>query len=222
MKTLATVASDFDRIATALATAPNERTFTRAERFALAQVPPHAKRALDVGCGDGLLTRALADRGLTTVGVDISPGMIDLAQRRSGANPRLDYRVADVMSDHWASTTYDFVVSISMAHHVPLRQLVPRLVHVVAPRGTLVIQDVTTRRGIRGLPLNGVAWLLRRAARLRGGDETHRLIAELYRDHGAGEEYLATSDVAPTYAQLLPGATVSLHLEWRYTVVWHR
>jgi len=217
---LRAVADDFDQIAAALGASRRERRISRAEWFALRQVPGHATSALDVGCGDGLLTRALAARGLTTTGIDVSPGMIALARQRDGVNSLIDYHVADVMSDGWPGATYDFIVSTAMAHHVPLRSLLTRLVRAVAPGGTLAIQDVTTRRGWRSLPLNVAAWLVRRIDRLAGRYVDDRLLRELYRRHGADEEYLSAADVAPTYARLLPAAEVHLHLEWRYTAEW--
>jgi len=45
-------------------------------------------------------------------------------------------------------------------------------------------------------------------------------VAAAYHAHGADEDYLDVSMVRPTYASLLPGALVILHLEWRYSVIW--
>jgi 2-polyprenyl-3-methyl-5-hydroxy-6-metoxy-1,4-benzoquinol methylase len=222
VKLSSAVAGDFDQIAAVLGASPSERTLSRAERFVLRQVPAHATSALDVSCGDGLITCALAARGLTTIGIDLSPGMIALARQRDGANPLIEYQVTDALSDNWTASTFDFVVSVAMAHHVPLAELVTLLVRAVAPGGTLAIQDVATRPEWRGLPLNGVAWLRRRIERLAGRVADDRLLRELYRRHGANEEYLSTSDVGPTYVRLLPGTEVHLRLEWRYTAVWRR
>ena len=48
----------------------------------LFDTPPHSiTRILDVGCGSGITTRVFADAGLSVIGIEPSPAMIDLARR---------------------------------------------------------------------------------------------------------------------------------------------
>lgn len=222
MKQVPEVAADFDRIADAIAAARRPDVLTRAERFLLRHVPSHARRALDVGCGDGAIGRALAARGIATLGLDASSRMIALARARAAASPLLEYRVSDVMTQPLPVAGFDVVLSVSMAHHVPLEDLVRRLVDAVAPGGTLLIQDVTTRRGLRHLPVNGLAWLARRLRVVPGTTRRSAEVEALYQKHGEDEQYLHASEVGEVYRAILPGARVYLHLEWRYTAIFRR
>lgn len=213
------VIADFDGIADAIARDARPDVFTLAERFLLRHVPANAKRALDVGCGDGSLTRALAGRGIATLGIDASPRMIELARTFAQGNPVLEYRTGDVTTDEPPPPVFDVAVSVSMAHHVSLEQAVNYLRAAIAPGGTLIIQDITTRPGFRDLPVNVLATLAQRL-RLVPGARRRSKLRTLYDRHGVGEKYLRPSEVADVYRVILPGAHVYQHLEWRYTVIW--
>ena len=87
---------------------------------------------------------------------------------------------------------------------------VRRLLRQLKRRG-----DKVVAHGLRGLPLNALAWCARR---LRAAPA--KAVTVLYEAHGADEQYLNERDVEVIYRRLLPGSRVELHLEWRYTIVW--
>jgi SAM-dependent methyltransferase len=53
------------------------------------------ERLLDVGCGNGLFARRLADLGAQVVACDVSSEMIERARARGDSGGRVSYRVAD-------------------------------------------------------------------------------------------------------------------------------
>jgi SAM-dependent methyltransferase len=218
MKDLTMVASEFDEIALALASSATRREWSAAERFLLERIPATARTALDVGCGDGRMTRELAARAVSTVGVDISPGMLDVA-RRTSPSPFLEFREGDIMTESFSSA-FDVVISVATVHHLPLELVIPRLAACVAPGGTLMIQDVVTRNGLLNLPVNGIAWAARRLRGLRFGAHSSPTVKALYDAHGEDEEYLLAHRVKRTYDAILPGTKIFHHLEWRYTAIW--
>lgn len=55
--------------------------------------PRPGERILDLGCGDGTLTRALAERGASVLGIDASASMVAAAQRH-GVDARLGHAEA--------------------------------------------------------------------------------------------------------------------------------
>lgn len=52
------------------------------------------QRVLDIGCGQGVVGRHLAEQQVASLGIDASPSLIDAAARRAG--PLEQYRVGDV------------------------------------------------------------------------------------------------------------------------------
>jgi 2-polyprenyl-3-methyl-5-hydroxy-6-metoxy-1,4-benzoquinol methylase len=59
----------------------------------LLRIQPN-ETVLDIGCGNGLTSRRLAQSGADVVAFDFSEEMIALAKARGGAD-RIDYRVID-------------------------------------------------------------------------------------------------------------------------------
>jgi SAM-dependent methyltransferase len=72
--------------------------------------PKPGERILDLGCGDGALTKRLADMGVLVVGVDASREQIAAAQRLG-----LDARVADAENLH-LPPAFDAVFSNAALH----------------------------------------------------------------------------------------------------------
>ena len=98
MKTNHEIVTDFNAIADALADRRARNRLTRSERALLRHVPPDAHNAIDVGCGDGIVARALARRGLRVTGLDLSAHMIALASKHTAADLDVQYVVGDVMA----------------------------------------------------------------------------------------------------------------------------
>jgi SAM-dependent methyltransferase len=218
----AEVRRDFDRIAQVLERGAAGDRLRPFERALLSYLPTRCGRVLEVGCGHGAITRHLAPRAESVLAIDLSPGMIRLAEKLSAAHPNLEYRVADVTTADLPEAGFDVVLSATALHHVPLAPVVRRLARAVRPGGCLAIQDLVTRPGLGYLPLNLFAFALQRLDRLTGAYPRSRALARLYDQHSRGEVYLRPREVAPAYAELLPGARVVHHLGWRYTVLWRR
>ena len=73
------------------------------------------ERILDLGCGDGFLTRKIAESGASVVGVDSSPAMIAAAQGRGPDVPPLDVRTVSGESLPFAGE-FDAVFSNAALH----------------------------------------------------------------------------------------------------------
>jgi SAM-dependent methyltransferase len=71
-------------------------------------LPPPGRRTLDLGCGEGRLSRDLKRLGYDVAGVDLSPTMIAAARE---ADPELELHVADAAELPFADGTFDLVVA---------------------------------------------------------------------------------------------------------------
>jgi trans-aconitate 2-methyltransferase len=103
------------------------------------------ERVLDVGCGDGFLTRQIADRltGGYIVGVDASPRMVTAAGEGGASAPAGPVFVcADARRLPFAGT-FDMVVSFNALHWVPrLGEALAGIATVLRPGGRALIQMV--------------------------------------------------------------------------------
>lgn len=81
------------------------------------RTPLAGKRALDVGCGAGLLCEPLARMGANVTGVDAAPENIAAAKdHASGQGLAIDYRQGDITKMKLAP--YDLVTSLEVVEHV--------------------------------------------------------------------------------------------------------
>jgi SAM-dependent methyltransferase len=80
--------------------------------------------AIDVGCGHGTQTRALARRFARVVGVDVSPAGLDIARRNNPA-PNLEYRVLDLLDPAAARALHDDLGDANVYMRAVLHQLGP-------------------------------------------------------------------------------------------------
>ncbi|MDB5694498.1 MAG: 3-demethylubiquinone-9 3-methyltransferase [Sphingomonas bacterium] len=99
--------------------------------------PLAGKRALDMGCGAGLLAEPLARMGAAVTGVDASAEVIAVARAHAGSLA-IDYRVGGV--EAVAGERFDLVTSLEVIEHVvDPGVFVHGLAAALAPGGLLVL-----------------------------------------------------------------------------------
>ena len=99
------------------------------------------QRVLDVGCGAGDLTAALAGHypRSEVIGIDASPSQIEQARRHE--SPRLRFEVRRVQDLGW-ERRFAAVVSIACLHWIPIPEhpvVLERIFHALRPGGRLAV-----------------------------------------------------------------------------------
>lgn len=84
--------------------------------------PLDGKRAVDVGCGGGILADAMARKGAEVLGIDLSTKALKIAQLHAleAQTPRVSYREmsAEALADE-SPAQFDVVTCMEMLEHVP-------------------------------------------------------------------------------------------------------
>ncbi len=122
------------------------------------------KRVVDVGCGGGILAEALASRGASVVGIDLSEraiGVAKLHQYESGTT--VEYRVAsaETLAIECAGA-FDVVTCLELLEHVPEpASTVAACAALVKPSGVVVFSTINRNPKSYVQAILGAEYLLR-------------------------------------------------------------
>lgn len=131
--------------------------------------PLAGKRALDVGCGAGLLAEPLARLGASVTGLDAAPENIAVASAHAqGQGLAIDYRATPV--EQVSDSGYDLVTSMEVIEHVAdPAAFVRALAAKLAPDGLMILSTpnrtpmsrlamITIGESIGGIPKGTHDW----------------------------------------------------------------
>ncbi|WP_295719494.1 bifunctional 2-polyprenyl-6-hydroxyphenol methylase/3-demethylubiquinol 3-O-methyltransferase UbiG [uncultured Halovibrio sp.] len=105
----------------------------------------NGQTVLDVGCGGGLLSEAMARRGATVTGIDLSREAVGVADLHAlEAEVTVDYRVEDVEALlEQEAGRYDTVTCLEVLEHVPdPAATVAACARLLKPGGSLVVSTI--------------------------------------------------------------------------------
>jgi len=115
---------------------------------------------LDVGCGEAAISLYLAERGFTTVGLDLSPTAIDLARKEAAKRglTNATFEVADISAFTGFDGRFGTIVDSTLFHSIPVEAregYQQSIVRAAAP-GATYFALVFDRAGLPDGPANPV------------------------------------------------------------------
>ncbi|MDY0021085.1 bifunctional 2-polyprenyl-6-hydroxyphenol methylase/3-demethylubiquinol 3-O-methyltransferase UbiG [Arenimonas caeni] len=121
-------------------------------------------RALDVGCGGGLLSEAMAAEGADVTALDLSPELVDVAKLHlleSGL--KVDYRLQSVESlAAEMPGSFDVITCMEMLEHVPdPASVLAACTRLLKPGGQLFLSTLNRTPAAFALAIVGAEYLAR-------------------------------------------------------------
>ena len=226
---MSTVEKDFDRLALL-----DDEGWTQNNdyhNFLLRHVPRNCGHALEIGCGTGAFSRRLAKRAQRVTAIDLSSEMIRVARSRSTQFSNIDFEIADVMLRGLPAGHFDCIATIATLHHLPLRAALLRLIDALKPGGVLIVLDLIESEhnllkltGARDAMLSAVASVVSVSLRFihNGRLKPSRQVRAAWDEHGKTDSYPTLDHIRTLAAEIAPGAKVTRHLLWRYSLIWQK
>jgi SAM-dependent methyltransferase len=175
-------------------------------------IPKESRRALDIGCGDGVFARRLAERFARVDAIDVSPAMIETARRLGEGITNVHYTVADFMTADLPSGAYDYISAVAVLHHLPLCDALVKARTLLRPGGRLAILGLYRPSSVTDLAIGAVAVPVNEALLLWHGRAPNPAPTL--------NPSVALREISETVRLVLPGARLNRRLLWRYLVLW--
>ncbi|MEV0407665.1 class I SAM-dependent methyltransferase [Actinoallomurus sp. NPDC050550] len=178
----------------------------------LSVVPDGAERALDVGCGEGMLVRELRRTVPHVTGIDLDAPSLDQAREYPDD---VDYIRDDFLTHPFEPASFDVVASVATLHHVDAAAGLARMRDLLRPGGVLAVVGLARHTMPGDLP---------RALAGTAVGTFHRAMKGHW-EHPSPIVWpppVTYAEMRALAAEILPGSQYRHHLLWRYSIVWRK
>lgn len=104
---------------------------------------------IDLACGPGVVSRATAARVGSVTGVDLTPAMIEEAERRANEEgiANVSFALGDVTALDFGEDCFDGAITRLSLHHIPAPgRVVAEMARLVRPGGWVLVSDIVADR----------------------------------------------------------------------------
>jgi SAM-dependent methyltransferase len=180
----------------------------------LLSAAPGCRRALDVGCGWGLLARRLAQHCQEVIAIDLDRGAIAEARAGGDLEGRIQFVEGDVMTYPFPADNFELIAAVATLHHLQLRPAFARFRKLLRPGGVLAIIGLYRGATLSDRAMAAIAFPVSWGLRAIRG----------YADLGAPVQNPRETllEIRSACDTLLPGASLRRHLLFRYSLIWRK
>lgn len=122
------------------------------------------KKILDVGCGGGILSEALAKFGAEVTGIDMSQAALDCANAHAQAQQLSITYLLESIEQHFETTNnqYDIITCMELLEHVPNpASIIHACAGLLAPNGKLFLSTINRNHKSRLMLIIGAEYIAR-------------------------------------------------------------
>jgi SAM-dependent methyltransferase len=104
---------------------------------------------IDLACGPGVVSRATAGRVGSVHGLDLTPAMIEEAERRAKEEgvDNVRFSLGDATAPDFADDSFDGAITRLSLHHIPAPgRVVAEMARLVRPGGWVLVSDIVADR----------------------------------------------------------------------------
>ncbi len=121
------------------------------------------KKALDVGCGGGILTEALAAKGADAMGIDLAEASLEVAKLH-GLESGIKANYQNIPAEELARqqpASFDLVCCLEMLEHVPApAQTIRACAELAVPGGTVMFSTINRNPKAYALTILGAEYVM--------------------------------------------------------------
>ena len=123
-------------------------------------LPAKLPKILDIGCGGGLLTNALAAKGFDVTGIDLSPTSLEIA-RKFDNSKSVKYMHANAYKLPFSDEMFDVVCAMDILEHVDdPAKLIAEASRVLKPNGLFFFHTFNRNPFSYLLVIKGIDWFV--------------------------------------------------------------
>ena len=185
--------------------------------IALNAAPRPCHRALDVGCGQGMLAQQLALRCDEVFAIDLDAASLAKAKSacsRLNSKSTIEFIQEDILTYPFPPAGFDLITSIATLHHLPLSRALTRFRDLLRPGGILAVIGLYRARTPTDYAWAAVAAPVSRLLRF-----THRFV-ETSAPEQSPQQTL--SEIQSASRAILPGSVLQRRLLFRYSLLWQK